>query len=133
MSGDGIEDITIPAVFMKKMDASVLRELLQLEKLVYVLLTWLPQEGEGPAGKGEEPERGKAAKEDALNSFDSGEESRSGESELYDSGMESRSMESGLYDNGMDTLESDYQQQQHRDSVQTCSSTEDCNSPSDAH
>ena len=118
-----MEDITIPAVFMKKVDASVLRELLQLEKLVYVLLTWLPQEGEGP-------ERGKAAKEDALNSFDSGEESRSGESELYNSGMESRSMESGLYDNGMDTLESDYQQQQHRDS---CSSTEDCNSPSDAH
>lgn len=129
MSGDGTDDITIPAVFMKKGDASVLRELLLVEKSVYVLLTWIPALEPG-MGKREEEERGREAskrKEDMVNS---GEASRSGESGLYDSGMESRSVESGLYDNGMETSHSDYEQ--HRDSAQTCSSTADCNSPSDS-
>ena len=124
MSGDGTDDITIPAVFMKKGDASVLRELLRLEKSVYVLLTWIPQD---------------LGKEGVVNRFDSSEKSRSRESGLYDSGVESnsqsnqelRSGESGLYDNGMNALESDYEQQR-KDSVQTCSSTADCNSPSDS-
>lgn len=130
MSGDGTDDVTIPAVFMKKGDASVLRELLWLEKSVYVLLTWIPQE------MGETDDRGK---EGVVNSLDSSKESISGESGLYDSGMESnsqsnqelRSEESGLYDNRMDSLESDHEQR-HRDSVQTCSSTAGCNSPSDS-
>ena len=127
MSGDSIDDVTIPAVFMKKGDASVLRELLQVEKSVYVLLTWIPALEPG-MGKREAEERGGEAskgKEDVMNS---GEESRSGEPELYNSGMESRS---GLYDSGMETSESDYKQQ-HRDSAQTCSSTADCNSPSNS-
>ena len=120
MSGDGTDDITIPAVFMKKGDASVLRELLRLEKSVYVLLTWIPQD---------------LGKEGMVNNFDSSEKSRSRESGLYDSGVESNSQsnkesELGLYDNRMDALESDYEQQ-HKDSVQTCSNTADCNSPSD--
>ena len=38
MSGDGIEDVTIPAVFMKKPDATKLRHLLEFEESVCVLL-----------------------------------------------------------------------------------------------
>ena len=116
MSGDGTDDITIPAVFMKKGDASVLRELLLVEKSVYVLLTWIPALEPG-MGKREEEERGGGASKGKEDMMNSGEESRSGES--------------GLYDSGMETSESDYEQQ-HRYSAQTCSSTADCNSPSDS-
>ena len=93
----------------------MLRDLLQLEKSVYILLTWIPGLEPG-MGMGQEGEASKG-KEDVLNNVDSGEESRSGKS--------------GLYDSGMETLESDYNQQ-HRDLAQTCSSTADCNSPSDS-
>ena len=113
MSGDGTDDITIPAVFMKKSDASVLRDLLQLEKSVYILLTWIPGLESG-MGMGQKEGEASKGKEDMVNSVDSDEESRS-----------------GLYDSGMGTSESDYNQQ-HRDSAQTCSSTADCNSPSDS-
>ena len=91
----------------------MLRDLLQLEKSVYILLTWIPGL---ESGMGMEQKEGEASKgkEDVVNSVDSGEESRS-----------------GLYDSGMETSESDYNQQ-HRDSAQTCSSTADCNSPSDS-
>lgn len=41
MSGDGSNDIVIPAVFMQQVDALFLRELLKNEEL-FVLLTWLP-------------------------------------------------------------------------------------------
>jgi hypothetical protein len=109
MSGDGVDDITIPAVFMKKGDASELRDLLLLEKSVYVLLTWIPGlESEMGMGKREEGGDSKG-NEDVVNSVDSGEESRSGES--------------GLYDNGMETSELDHNQH-HRYSAQ--------NSPSDS-
>ena len=117
MSGDGIDDITIPAVFMKKGDASVLRELLQVEKSVYVLLTWIPALEPGMGKREEEEERGG--------------EAGKGKEDMVNIGEESRSEESGLYDSGMETSESDYEQQ-HRDSAQTCSSTADCNSPSDS-
>lgn len=130
MSGDGTEDITIPAVFMKKGDASVLRELLKLEKSVYVLLTWMPALESGTGMRKEDDKGEEASKEKGgvVNGIDSGEESRSGESGLYDSGTESRTMDSGLYNGGMETSESDYKQP-HKDSAQPCSSTADCNSP----
>ena len=129
MSGDGSDDVTIPAVFMKKGDASVLRELLQFEKSVYVLLTWLPPDGEGEeASKGEE---------DVKNDLGSGEESISSESKLNKNGMEPvshsslepRTADSGLYGSGVETLDSNYDQRQ-RDSAQACSGTSDCNTPS---
>lgn len=119
MSGDGTDDITIPAVFMKKDDASLLRDLLQVEKSVYVLLTWIPglepgmgmekqqQEGDDEKGGGAMKEK----EEGVVNGGNSGEELRSGESGLYDSG-----------------LELDHKQPR-RDSIQTCSSTADCHSP----
>lgn len=126
MSGDGTDDITIPAVFMKKDDASLLRDLLQVEKSVYVLLTWIPglepgmgmeKEKQQQQEDGDDEKGGGAMKEKeegVVNGGNSGEELRSGESGLYDSG-----------------LELDHKQPR-RDSVQTCSSTADCHSPSDS-
>ena len=42
MSGDA-PDVTIPAVFMQKVDATYVRELLASEESVYILLTWIPK------------------------------------------------------------------------------------------
>ena len=103
MSGDGSEDVTIPAVFMQKEHSNTLRELLQYEDSVYVLLTWLPQEEE------REEERKEERKEDKP--------------DIPVSKMESKSVESGLYDSGSG---SDDQQTESKH-TRTCSS-EECDS-----
>ena len=48
MSGDGSTDITTPAVFMQRLDALLLKELLKNEE-VFVLLTWLPEDPTPPS------------------------------------------------------------------------------------
>lgn len=48
MSGDKVNDVTIPAVFMHKDDATWLMELIAKSKNVMVLLTWLPSDQEEP-------------------------------------------------------------------------------------
>ena len=42
MSGDGTNDIEIPAVFMQKIDAAYLQELMKIEDNIFILLTGLP-------------------------------------------------------------------------------------------
>ena len=53
MSGDGINDVDIPAVFMQKSDADILRELLASEDSVYVLLTWIHEDQDSIESKDE--------------------------------------------------------------------------------
>lgn len=112
MSGDGVEDVTIPAVFMQKADATKLRQLLEFEPSVYVLLTWIPQEKEVER-EGEEEESGAGGGK---------EDSRPGAS------SDSKYVESGLYDSGMERLEPDHEQSKN-EHIQTCS-TESYSSPS---
>lgn len=106
MSGDGIEDVTIPAVFMKKEDADTLRSLFKSEDSVYVLLTWLPEE------KGEELKEEPEDSEDSPSAMS------------CDANSDSNSVKSGLYDTGMETLESNDQQQRP---PQTCSGNSNSN------
>ena len=114
MSGDGVKDITIPAVFMKKPDATKLRHLLEFEESVYVLLTWIPQEKEveegGEEDKGEEESASEGEKDDRPGAI-----------------VDSMYTESGLYDSGLERLEPDHEESKN-EHTQTCS-TEACNSP----
>ena len=123
MSGDGVDDITIPAVFMKKPDATKLRNLLEFEESVYVLLTWIPQEKEVER-EGEEGEREEEEGERE-------EEERGAEGEKEDdrpgATSDSKYVESGLYDSGMERLEPDHEESKN-EHTQTCS-TEACNLP----
>lgn len=124
MSGDGIEDVTIPAVFMKKADATSLRRLLEIEESVYVLLTWIPLEGEGKSvGEGDEDEE----EGESEGENEGSEGANENESNQPGPSSDSQSVESGLFDSGMEALEPDHEQKENEHS-QTCL-TEACNSP----
>ncbi len=58
MSGDKVNDVEIPAVFMQKDDVTWLRELMSRGESVMVLLTWLPSDQKGAAQDGAEPSEG---------------------------------------------------------------------------
>lgn len=80
MSGDA-PDISIPAVFMKKVDAIYLRELLKGEEDLYVLLTWMQPIGTDSP----DPEQAKQVSSPVDSDSDIRTDS---DSQLFDSGQD---------------------------------------------
>ena len=79
MSGDGTDDVLIPAVFMQKDDAARLTKLLS-EQPVTLLLTWVP--GDLEHGNGPETSEDSESDSSPSSSRHGGVESEYGDSEL---------------------------------------------------
>lgn len=79
MSGDGTDDVLIPAVFMQKDDAARLTKLLS-EQPVTLLLTWVP--GDLEHGNGPETSEDSESDSSPSSSHHGGVESEYGDSEL---------------------------------------------------